>query len=81
MLVLSRRIGEKIIIGDHEVEMIVLSYDKGQVKLGFEADKKIKINREEIFIKIKNEQRPVEISLELDDADAANDAESISGEA
>lgn len=57
MLVLSRRIGEKIIIGDNEVEMIVLSYDKGQVKLGFEADKRIKINREEVFIKIKNEQQ------------------------
>jgi len=77
MLVLSRRIGEKIIIGDYEVEMIVLAYEKGQVKLGFEADKKIKINREEVFIKIKNEQQQAEILPELDDADAVNDAEAI----
>lgn len=59
MLVLSRRIGEKIIIGDGEVEMVVISYEKGQVKLGFEADKKIKINREEIHIKIKNGEIPL----------------------
>ena len=57
MLILSRRIGEKIIIGDSEVEMVVISYDKGQVKLGFEADKRIKINREEVFIKVKKEQQ------------------------
>ena len=52
----SRRCGEKIIIGDREIEVVVISYDKGQVKLGFEADKKIKINREEVFVKIENER-------------------------
>jgi len=57
MLVLSRRLGEKIIIGDREVEMVVISYDKGQVKLGFEADKRIKINREEVYVKIENEKK------------------------
>ena len=55
MLILSRRAGEKIIIGDREVEVVVISFDKGQVKLGFEADKNIKINREEIYLKIENE--------------------------
>ena len=75
MLVLSRRIGEKIIIGDYEVEMIVLAYEKGQVKLGFEADKKIKINREEVFIKIKNEQQQAKLQPELDYATTANDAD------
>lgn len=54
MLILSRRIGEKIIIGDGDVEMIVIAFDKGQVKLGFDADKNIKINREEIYLKIEN---------------------------
>lgn len=73
MLVLSRRIGEKIIIGDNEIEMIALSYDKGQVKLEFEADKRIKINREEIFIKIKNEQQQTKVQPELDDAEAVSE--------
>jgi len=56
MLMLSRRYGEKVIIGDREVELTVIYLDKGQVKLGFEADKRIKINREEIYVKIENEQ-------------------------
>lgn len=84
MLILSRRCGEKIIIGNREVEMVVISYDhaKKQVKLGFEADKKIKINREEIHVKLENEQKPVDSSPELATenttvAEAANDAGEI----
>ena len=73
MLILSRRAGEKIIIGDREVEVVVISFDKGQVKLGFDADPKIRINREEVFIKIQNEQRQTEVEPEL--AECISDAE------
>ena len=66
MLILSRKLGEKIIIGDGEVEMVVISYDKGQVKLGFEADKKIKINREEVHIKIENERKQAEMQKQIE---------------
>ena len=79
MLILSRRCGEKIIIGNREVEMIVISFDKGQVKLGFEADRRIKVNREEVYIKMENEQQLVDVppKIELEDTSigkAANDA-------
>jgi len=67
MLILSRRCGEKIIIGDREVEMVVISFDKGQVKLGFEADKKIRINREEVFVKIEKEQKQPEVQPEIEE--------------
>jgi len=57
MLVLSRKIGEKVIIGNRVLTLMVVSYDdeRKQVKLGFEADKSISINREEIFLKIVEE--------------------------
>jgi len=55
MLVLARKAGEKIIIGDGEIKIIALGTDPktGQMKLGFEAAQEIKINREEIFERIK----------------------------
>lgn len=54
MLVLSRRVGEKVIItlGEHRVEVMVTKIghgiDHGKVRLGFNAPKEIAINREEV---------------------------------
>lgn len=58
MLIMTRRIGEKIIIGDREIEFTVLGVKGNQVRLGFEADKDISIHREEIFnrIRLENDQ-------------------------
>jgi carbon storage regulator len=51
MLVLTRRIGENIIIGD---DIIIRVLDiAGQVKLGIEAPKDITVHREEIYEKIQ----------------------------
>jgi len=50
MLVLTRKRGEVIMIGD-DIKLIVLDVDRGRVKLGFEADKKINIVREELLNK------------------------------
>lgn len=47
MLVLSRSIGEKVVIGD-DVTVTVLSVDRGKVRLGFTAPKSVKILREEL---------------------------------
>ncbi len=47
MLVLSRKIGEKIVIGD-DVKIVVLSLQANKVRLGIEAPKDISVNREEI---------------------------------
>ena len=48
MLVLSRKVGQQIIIGDGVV-LTVLSFDKGKVRLGFEGDKEIPIHRAELL--------------------------------
>ena len=56
MLILTRRLNEKVIIGDHLVEITVLGVKGCQVRLGIEADKSISVHREEIFNKIQEEK-------------------------
>ncbi len=52
MLVLTRRLGESITIGDN-VKIIVVEIDGNQVKLGIEAPRDIEIYREELYERIK----------------------------
>ena len=47
MLVLSRKLGEQVVIDDHIV-VTVVRLEKGQVRLGIEAPREIAIFREEI---------------------------------
>ncbi len=61
MLILTRRMNEKIIIGnDNEVAISVLGVieynGKYSVKIGIEADKSIKVMREELLLRIRNEE-------------------------
>jgi carbon storage regulator len=51
MLVLSRKIGEQITIGN-SVKVTVLSFDRGIVRLGIEAPKSIPVHRKEVHDKI-----------------------------
>lgn len=50
MLVLTRRAGEKVIIGD-DIQLLIISTNKGQAKIGIEASKEIIILREELYHK------------------------------
>ena len=56
MLVLSRRMGESLIIAD-DIRLTILGVSGGQVRLGIEAPKEISIHREEIYHKIQQEQK------------------------
>lgn len=56
MLVLTRKLGENIRIGDH-VKITVLEVRSGQVKLGIEAPPEVKVHREEIYARIQEENR------------------------
>ena len=56
MLVLTRKLGENIRIGEN-VKITVLELKGGQVKLGIEAPPEIAVHREEIFERIQEENR------------------------
>lgn len=55
MLILTRRPGERIMIGDN-ISVTVLSIKGCQARLGIEAPKDVKVHREEIFDQIKAEE-------------------------
>lgn len=56
MLVVSRKIGESILIGDN-IEINILDISEGIVKIGIEAPKKIKILRKELIKEIESENK------------------------
>jgi carbon storage regulator len=64
MLVLSRKKGESIMIGDN-VEIKIISIDGDQVKLGIVAPKSVKVHRSEVFAAIQ-EQNKEAMSASLD---------------
>jgi len=54
MLVLTRKIGEKVMIGN-DVTVTILGLFGNHVRLGINAPKSVDIHREEIYVKIQNE--------------------------
>lgn len=55
MLILTRRIGESLIIGD-DVEVHVLGVKGNQVRIGVDAPKEVTVHRDEIYKRIKADE-------------------------
>lgn len=55
MLVLSRRLGETLIIGDN-IKIAVLGINGNQVRLGISAPREVSVHREEVYQRIQAEQ-------------------------
>ena len=53
MLILTRRVGESVVIGE-DVTVTVLGVKGNQVRIGINAPKTVSVHREEIFERIKN---------------------------
>ena len=70
MLILTRRVGETLIIGD-DVRITVLGVRGQQVRVGIDAPKSVTVHREEIYQRIKKET-----GGNVDETDALEDDDS-----
>jgi len=55
MLILTRRIGETLMVGD-DVAITVLGVKGNQIRLGVDAPKDVSVHREEIYQRIQRER-------------------------
>jgi carbon storage regulator len=63
MLILTRRVGETVMIGD-DVTITVLGVKGNQVRVGINAPKHVAVHREEIYERIKREQQPEDVAAD-----------------
>ncbi len=76
MLVLTRRIGETLVIGeDGTVTATILGIKGNQVKIGVNAPKDVPVHREEIFRRILSEQGQVVSGSNIHTAETATVSE------
>ena len=59
MLILTRRVGEKLIIGENVI-VTVLGVKGTQIRIGIDAPAEIQVHREEIFKRIQRERAEAE---------------------
>jgi carbon storage regulator len=65
VLILTRKLGESITIGD-DIKVSVLGIRGRQVRLGIEAPAKVVVHREEIYVKIQEENRKASTTMKGD---------------
>ena len=53
MLILTRKVGQKIMIGD-DITVVVLGISGLDIKLGIGAPRSVSVHREEVFLKVNN---------------------------
>ncbi|RJE48788.1 MULTISPECIES: carbon storage regulator CsrA [unclassified Dehalobacter] len=68
MLVLSRKINERIMIGDN-IEIVVVAVVGDQVRIGIEAPKDIKILRSEVYEEVQNQNVKASAASKLPEAE------------
>jgi len=64
MLILTRRVGESLMIGD-QVSVTVLGVKGNQVRIGVNAPRNVSVHREEIYDRIQHEHAAVPVMQEI----------------
>ncbi len=75
MLVLTRKVGEGIAIGD-DIKIVVMQVKGKQVRLGIKASPSTVVHREEVYQRIQDENR----SASLSEVDAVSQAKELLGD-
>lgn len=71
MLILTRRIGEKLVIDDNVI-VTVLGVKGNQIRIGIEAPREVQVYREEIYLRILKEREDASASDNLKFAVSGN---------
>jgi carbon storage regulator len=61
MLILTRRVGETVVIGDN-VTVAIIGVKGSQIRIGINAPKDVTVHREEIYERIRHEQLPARLT-------------------
>lgn len=59
MLILTRRVGETLIIGENKTRVTVLGVRGHQVRIGVDAPRDVPVHREEVYHRIQNERKDI----------------------
>ena len=62
MLILTRRVGEKLIIGD-DIIVTILSLKGNQIRVGIDAPREVEVHRQEVFDRIQKEKEREKLSV------------------
>ncbi|MBD0384179.1 carbon storage regulator CsrA [Paenibacillus sp. WST5] len=66
MLVLSRKKGESIMIGEH-IELVVLDVEGETIRIGIKAPKHIEVHRKEIYLQIQEANKAAQSTIGIMD--------------
>jgi len=64
MLILSRKVNEKVVIGD-DITISIIEVRGDQVRIGIDAPKKVKVFRQEVFDAIREENKAASVSVSV----------------